>query len=243
MLINDFVDSFIDFEYLNEYSCEKSGCEDDGICRCSSIIDINIKNIKLSQLTDIIYEYYLPVDRISRKRDLCISKILYGGESVDKYCIYRILSNNKVYIPNNWELKIVSGYYGQEISGSIMNNEIFYKIRKEIKSLFSLKKLSDKIKYTLKLEYGYLSDNIINSDFEIISIYKKDIDIESLNKNHFLNTKKEDLSHYSRVSYNLPRGIVKKMLNGYSIIDGYHRIESINDDNLFEVFLLKNQIP
>jgi hypothetical protein len=239
VLKNKFIEAIIEYDYSREYYCDQSGCNDEGICRCSSIVDINLKSVDLLLITDLIYSDFLPSDKISRKREMKISEILYGGETVDRYCIYRILSINKVYFTYNWELNIVGGYYGQETDGFFMDSSIFSKINSQISFLFSLDNISDKLKYVIELEYGRLSDVIKDSDFEIISIYKTDIDRMSLNKNHLLDVKQEDISHYSRNSYNLPRGIVKKTNNGYSIIDGYHRIEVISDRKLFEVFLVK----
>lgn len=239
MLQNRFSDSIIEYDYLREYYCEQSGCYDEGICRCSSIVDVEIKSVNLTFLSDVIYSELLPPDKITRKREMKLSELLYGGETVDRYCIYRILSINKVYMPCNWELNIVGGYYGQETEGFTMDTSVFSKINSQVEFLYSLQSMSDKLKYVLNLEYGHLTDAVKNSDFEIISIYKTDIDTKSLNKNHLFNVKQEDLSHYKRGIYNLPRGVVKKVSNGYSIIDGYHRIESINDRKEFEVFMVK----
>ena len=239
MLKNNFSDSIIDYDYLREYYCEQSSCHDEGICRCSSIVDVEIKSVNLTFISDVIYSELLPSDKISKKREMKLSELLYGGETVDRYCIYRILSINKVYMPCNWELNIIGGYYGQETEGFNLDPSVFSKISSEINFLYSLQNMSDKLKYVLKLEYGHLTNTVKDSDFEIISIYKTDIDTKSLNKNHLLNVKQEDLSHYQRGSYNLPRGIVKKLTNGYSIIDGYHRIEAISDRKQFEVFMVK----
>jgi hypothetical protein len=239
MLQNRFSDSIIEYDYLQEYYCEQSGCHDEGICRCSSIVDVEIKSVNLTFISDIIYSELLPPDKVSRKREMKISELLYGGETVDRYCIYRILSLNKVYMPCNWELNIIGGYYGQETDGFIMDPSIFSKISSQIDFLYTLQSMSDKLKYVIELEYGHLTDTVKDSDFEIISIYKTDIDNKSINKNHLFNVKQEDLSHYNRGVYNLPRGIVKKVSSGYSIIDGYHRIEAISDRKLFEVFLVK----
>jgi len=239
MLENNFSDSIIDYDYLREYYCEQSGCHDEGICRCSSIVDVEIKSVNLTFILDLVYSELLPSDKVSRNREMKLSEILYGGETVDRYCIYRILSINKVYMPYKWELNIVGGYYGQETDGFIMDTSVFSKISSQIDFLYTLQSMSDKLKYVLKLEYGHLSEVVKDCDFEIISIYKTDIDTKSLNKNHLFNVKQEDLSHYQRGSYNLPRGIVKKLADGYSIIDGYHRIESISDRKQFEVFMVK----
>lgn len=238
MLKNKFIDSVIEYNYNREYYCDQTGCDEEGICRCSSIVEIQIKSVDILFLTDLIYSDLLPFDKTSKNREIKLSELLYGGETVDKYCIHRILSINKAYETINWELNIIRGYYGEETDGFNMDSYLFKNINSQIEHLYSIDKMSDKIKYVLELEYGYLNDLVQNSNFEIISIYKTDIDFKSLNNNHLFMAKQENLTHYEENYYNLPRGIVKKVNGGYSIIDGYHRIEAISGRKRFEVFLL-----
>lgn len=234
-----------DYTYNTEYSCETFGCNQEGICRCGSIVDLEVTKIDLSYLTQEIYEQLIPSDRKSRKRDTKLSQLLYGGEVVDKYCIYRILSINKVYNPNLWEVNITGGYYGDEIDGVHLDKSVLSKIESECQKLFELESLSDKLRYVIELEYGYVLDDLQDCEFELISIYKSYIDFKKLNQNHIKMVKMEDLDHYSIDNYDLPRGIVRGDSSGwvpvdnYKIVDGFHRIIAAPDKKSFQVFCVK----
>jgi len=228
------------YDYDTEFSCESSGCDSEGICRCGHITNTRVISVDVCRLTDEIYDQFVPQDLKSRKRDMKISQILYGGETVDKYCINRILSNNRAWDVNAWEVNVCGGYYGDEIDDVVIDSQILEKINSQCKVLFELKTISEKIKYVLNLEYGYILDELKDVDFEIVSIYKSDIIFKKLNQNHIYNCKSEDLEHYSEKNYTLPRGIIRGHQDDYKIIDGFHRIIATSDRSKFEVFKVKN---
>jgi hypothetical protein len=191
----------------------------------------------------------MPENGKTRKRESRISEILYGGEIVDKYCIYRILVINKAFDTGNWEVNTCGGYYGQEIDDVTIDASLLFKINEQCEKLFKLETLSEKLRYVLELEYGFLLDDVKDCEFELISIYKNHIDFKKLNQNHIINVKMEDLSHYSISNYDLPRGIVRGDSTGwvpmdnYKIVDGYHRIIAASDKKSFGVFrVIKNEI-
>ena len=237
MLNNDFSSS-VGYDYDREYFCESNGCDREGICRCSSINNITIDTINLSNLTDNIYYQLNGNPSKSQKRDLKISTILYGGEIVDKYCIYRLLVYYKVFDTESWSIDVVGGYYGEEIGDVSIDSPLFKRLQSSILELGGLQSLSDKLKFCLNLEYGHILPELETVDFEVISIYKTYIDFKKLNQEHIENCKQEDLTHYSSQNYSLPRGIVKRKGDTYTIVDGYHRIIA-TDQKAFEVFLVK----
>ncbi len=229
----------IDYDFDQKYDCESSGCDVEGICRCGTIVDQRIKNIDLSLVTDEIYDELFPSNNKSQKRSNKLNQLFYGGEIVDKYCIHRILSINGAYLPNNWSINIISGYYGDEIGGVVMSDYMYDKVCQQLITLQKLNTLSEKLKYTLKLEYGFLIDEISDCDFELVAIYKNHIDFKKLNQNHIKKIKMQDLTHYSTTNYILPRGVVRGTIDHYSIVDGYHRIIGASDKIPFQVFKVK----
>ena len=232
-----------DYNYHTEHSCESSGCYDEGICRCGQIEDTYVNSVNLSSLTREIYFQFIPENVKSRKRETRISEILYGGPIVDQYCIYRILVINKAFDTSYWEVNICGGYYGQEIDDVTIDASILFKINEQCEKLFQLETLSEKLRYVLELEYGFLLDDVKDCEFELISIYKNHIDFKKLNQNHINNVKMEDLSHYNISNYDLPRGIVRGEIDNYKVIDGFHRIIASDDKNSFVVFrVIKNEI-
>jgi hypothetical protein len=230
-----------DYDYNTEYSCDTSGCYDEGICRCGRIENAVVKSVNLSSLTEEIYSQLMPENKKSRKRESRISEILYGGSIVDKYCIYRILVVNRVFLTDCWEVNTTSSYYGDEVDSVTIEPSTLNKINSQCEKLFSLETLSDKLKYVLELEYGYVLDDVKDCEFELVSIYKNHIDFKKLSQNHIRNVKMEDLSHYSISNYYLPRGIVRGEIDNYKIVDGFHRIIASNDKKSFGVFrVIKN---
>ena len=225
-----------EYDYDTEFRCEEAGCYEEGICRCGSIVNSYVKSVNLTTLTNEIYFQFIPEDKKVRKREKRISEILYGGETIDKYCIYRILVKNKVFIPDNWNVITCHGYYGDEIESVCVDTHLLTIVNKQCEKLFTLNTLSEKLKYVIELEYGYLLDDLKDCDFELISIYKNHIDLKKLNQNHIKNVKMEDLGHYSNDFYDLPRGIVRGEIDNYKIVDGYHRIIASSDKISFNVF-------
>ena len=231
MLENNF--SGIYYDYDTEYTCEnEEECMD---CNCRRIVDIKIKSIDLIEITNKIYNSFLPQNDKSRNRFIKLNDILINGDIVDKYCIHRIITMCDIYLESNWKVKVVDGYYGEEIDNPMLDMPVFNIIKKEVSHLFKLSSITSKIKYVLELEYGFILDSIKTSDFELIEINKNQIEFE-FNKNKYLKTLDEDLSFYS--NYNLPRGVVRKIGSKYQIIDGYHRILSSKSD-IFKVFKVK----
>jgi hypothetical protein len=243
MLENRF-NYIVDYDYETEYSCEDSGCSEEGICRCGRIYDVSINSVNITKLTDLIYESLVDFTSKAGKRQQKLNHLFYGGEVVDKYCINRILSHYKLYEIKNWEVDICGGYYGDEIGDVTMNDIVFKLVNSEFNKLMELETLSEKIKLVLSLEYGYLLPDLESKDFEIVNITKSDIDFKSLNQNHIrlVNVEKESngLNHYSSSSYHLPRGVVRKSGNQFKIIDGFHRIIGYDVANSFPVFAIKN---
>jgi hypothetical protein len=193
----------------------------------------------LSLITDEIYDELFPSNTKSQKRSNKLDQLFYGGEVVDKYCIYRILVINGACVSNNWSINIIGGYYGDEIDGVVMSDFMYDKICEQISKLKELNTLSEKIRYTLKLEYGFLIDDLSDCDFELVPIYKNHIDFKKLNQNHIKNVKMKDLTHYATTNYILPRGVVRGTIDNYSIVDGYHRIIGSCDKIPFMVFKVK----
>ena len=49
----------IDFDYNYEYSCEDSGCNSEGICRCGRIYEEKIKFVNINKLTNFFMINFL----------------------------------------------------------------------------------------------------------------------------------------------------------------------------------------
>lgn len=218
---NEFL-YLVDYDYNRDYNCENNGCSEEGICRCSSIVDAHIKSIDMIRLTEHFYSEIIDTDEKRTKRNKKLNSILYGID-IDEYCINRILTINKLWDKSIYDISICGGYYGQEIENIAIDDSLLRKIEHDIEEVISFDDPSDRIKLLLELEYGYLIENIRNKKFEFIEIDKSEIDFR--NSEHSISqVKKKDLKFYKNYPY--LHGIVKKKSGMYRIIDGHHRIYS-----------------
>jgi hypothetical protein len=228
-MVNSFFYSFITTEYECDYNCSDFGCDEEGICRCMSIVNPKVKSVDVVRMSNHIYSKM--VGRGTRSDKL--SDLLYGGSLIDTYCINRILTKFKIWKSSNWRFVISPSYYGEEIVDIKMKDQFFNELVSEVENLVSIDDLSEKIKCVLKFEYGYLTDELGYGQFELIEINKSEV--EWINEKNLDLISKKGLNHYRK--YELPRGVVKKIGDRYHIIDGQHRIYSSPTEK-FKVFKL-----
>lgn len=187
--------------YSSSTNCEEYGCSVEGICRCSTI-----KDAKVTEVGDIV-SYFVKLN------------------DFDRYCIDRLLVARKIWDTDNWEVRVCGGYYGQEIEGVFLRNA--EKIENEVTELLKLSD-SDKIKYVLNLEYGYILDVLENKTFEICEVNKTDIVFGQ--EGHYKKLNKDIVEKYQ--NYELPRGVCVWDDLKYRVIDGYHRISACQDKKI-----------
>lgn len=224
----------IDYDYNTQYSCEESGCNEEGICRCGTIYDQCINTVDVSDIVGQIYSEYFD-NSISTKRDNNINSILYGiTKDIDLYTIDRIVRHFKLWEPYNWDMEIEGGYYGQEMGDITILPNITKKIESNLDIAFSIDNLSGRIEYLLGLEYGRLLPELVGCKYEIIEVNKEDIIFGS--EGHYEKVKYKKLDHYLDSNYNGIRGVVllkeRKAGNKFRLIDGYHRCSSTQKDKV-----------
>lgn len=213
----NFVD-FVDCDYYISNDCDSYGC--DSICRCSKIEDIHVVSVNVIGMVDYLYEIYFDNSKSSR-RNRKIDNVLGDiTDDINYYTIDRILRINKVYICDNWNIKICNGYYGEEIEDITLCDDISIKIENELDIAFNILDLSKRIEYLLELEYGYLLDELKDKKYELSIINKSDIIFGS--KSQYKKVKDMDLTFYNNL-YKSYRGIVIEKDTKYKLVDGYHR--------------------
>ncbi len=200
-------------DYKTSYDCDQYGCND--ICRCGSIKNEKVVDVDLNKLINFIIDEVRP-----SKRSEKISNILDLSDP-DKYCVSRVLSILKFWDYGSYEIEIDSGYYGENITGVYHNS--YDGVIDHCSKILSMNSINEKIRYVLNLEYGFVNFN--SKDFVLTNIDINSIDKRSINKNHRKSVIKKRISYYIN-DYYLPKGIVRRIGDGYSIIDGYHRIFS-----------------
>jgi len=217
----------VDFKYDLEYdyntytSCHERYCNEEGICRCSTIQNAHVVSVNIPNMVNHIYDYYFD-DSISTKRNFTINSILGGvSKEIDIYTIDRILRINKAYEPSNWEVQVCGGYYGEEIDDVILEDDVAQKIEKQIDNAFEIIDLKKRIEYLLMLEYGSILPKLQGLTYSIETVERDSIIFSS--DPHFRKVNLKKLEHYSDKIYSGIRGIALLKNNKYRLIDGYHR--------------------
>ena len=217
----------VDFNYCVNYdydgytSCSESGCDEEGICRCSTIEDAHVVSVNITSMAEKIhYSYY--DNSLSTKRNSTINSILGGvSKEIDLYTIDRILRINKAYEPSNWEVQVCGGYYGQEIDDVILYDSVAKKIEDDIDKAFDVIDLTERIEFLLMLEYGSILPELKGRQYSIETIERDSIIFGS--DSHYRKVNTESLDHYSDRNYKGIRGIALSKGDKLRLIDGYHR--------------------
>ena len=159
----------VDIDYHSEYDCSNNGCDDEGICRCGTIYETEINHVDVTQMVNLIYDKLFDDTTVSGKREGKLSQLLYGiGEDINRYTIDRVLRKYKVWEPDYYTVEVCGGYYGEEIEGVFLNQNIASKIEEELNIAFSIDDLSGRVEYLLGLEYGSLLPELEHCQYEII---------------------------------------------------------------------------
>lgn len=209
------------YDYDNYTSCSESGCNEEGICRCSIIENAHVISVNIPSMVNHIYANYFD-DSISTKRNSTINSILGGvSKEIDIYTIDRILRINKVYEPSNWEVQVCGGYYGEEIDDVILEDSVAKKIENQLEEAFNIIDLTERIEFLLMLEYGSILPELKGCKYSV-ETHERDSIIFGSDK-HYRKVNTKNLEHYSDKSYQGIRGIALDKGDKLRLIDGYHR--------------------
>ena len=233
-LRNDFK-YMVSYDYDTIYSCEESGCNEEGICRCGHITNTYLNKVDVSAIVNNIYSEIFD-NSISTKRNNVINSLWGISSEIQKYTIDRILRVNKIWKPEFWNINVSGGYYGQEIDEVILIEDMVLKINSQLEMAFQIDNLSERVEYLLTLENGFILDDIKDKKYHISVIDIDDIIFS--NTEHKRKVVIEELEHYSDRNYSGIRGIVKKDGIKWKLIDGYHRL-SKTENKLVKVLVIE----
>jgi len=207
--------SYNDFRWVAEYEydtirpCDSSseGCTCDGYNRCAEIRNAHVTDVSISS---------------------CVETFMNGySDSMLEYCIDRILRIRKIYNPDNWEVDVCGGYYGEEICGVSLDSLVFDKVIDDINVLIQ-SSTTEQVEYILEMEYGYVLDRIKGLRWEIIDVPVSELAVPNT---HYLGKVSQDEEIYSDGS-KIPIGIYTLESGKYVLVDGYHRyIEYVKKRN------------
>ena len=233
-LRNDFK-YMVSYDYDTIYSCEESGCNEEGICRCGHITNTYLNKVDVSAIVTNIYSEIFD-NSIYTKRNNAINSLWGISEEIQKYTIDRILRVNKIWKPQFWDINVSGGYYGQEIDEVVLIEDMVLKINSQLEMAFQIDNLSERVEYLLTIENGFILDDIKDKKYHISVIDIDDIIFS--NTEHKRKVVIEELEHYSDRNYSGIRGIVKKDGIKLKLIDGYHRL-SKTENKLVKVLVIE----
>lgn len=214
----DLFEKFLSYGYSGviDYDYDRSLCECDpdtyDYCRCTEIIAQRLHSFSKNNFS-------IEIIKIVKKN--------YGSLSeIDLYCLSKLLQFQNI-STEDFELNICGGYYGEEINGLLFSKKD--EIQSKIEELITLSEI-EKIKFVLKLEYGYLLPILENISEASVETRKVE-NIQSRFSDPYSYHKMIDCSEFYGENYTYPRAI----LFGNILIDGNHRMLEAKKLNLTEV--------
>jgi hypothetical protein len=216
-------------QYDVEYDYERSQCTCDAYerldyCRCTAIERAWVESINVKLVIRELYDKYCE-----------------EHSEINEYCFDRICSVFKIYDKDYYEVESTWGYYGEEIGGVYFENE--EKVVEAYNELLNLENDIDKIKYILKLEYGYLIDRVVHTTSATI----EEVNTEKIKlpqQEYFVKLSKEVIEDYK--DRKLPAAVCIKnkdrfydAFDTYTLVDGYHRFIANKDRATNKIIVLE----
>lgn len=193
--------SYVEYEYDTYRACQEgSDCCNNDYCRCGKIINTSVTSVNFNSLLEFL------------SKD-------YEEDVITTYCIDRILRVWELYDTSNWEVKVGGGYYGEEVYGVSLNQNVIDSICTSLKEIEPLSDI-DKVKKCLQYEYGYVLPIIETAQTAKICTLKME-EIKLFNDTYSKKISKKSISYYEL--YDLPRAVCIKVGDKYQVVDGYHR--------------------
>lgn len=209
-----------DLCWIVDYDYDRSGCTcgaEYGICRCTTIEHTWVDNIHVNEVVNELYRKHSRTD-----------------SDIDEYCFERICYAYKIYDKDLYEVETCGGYYGEEVNGVYFENE--EKIYDDYNFMLSFDTDIEKIRYCLKLEYGYLIDRVVSATSAIIT----EVDtyrVRHHQTEYFVKVSKDIINEYKNRS--LPVAVCIKDGYYFKLIDGYHRFVANKDREKINIVVLE----
>lgn len=191
----------VDLDYDTDTSCDESGCNQEGICRCSTISNARVTEVDCVSLLD----------------DLLDSK----ASVIDRYCVERLL--NLRLKDADWNIDIDGGYYGEKIGAVTIDGVA--DVIKELGLLLGLPAAS-RLPTVLEAEYGYLLPPLKDvKRWKVVTVPKTKVRLGNAN----YATKLDPLRVERYARYTLPKGVGIVEAGGVRLLDGYHRFTAATE--------------
>lgn len=222
--------SIINFSYERKYNCPVNYLEScvESSCRCSYIDNIIINSIDFKKIVNTIYDIFFEKNN-QTKRFFKLNFILNGvNDKMEKYVIERVCSYYKLWSKESYIPNIEDSYYGKNIKGFLIKEDIINNINNMIIIISKIESLEDKVYKLLEMEYSYILPNIKNKKMKLGKINKSSILYP--NEHYLKNVSSSIVENY--INFNGIHGVVLKENNNFYLIDGHNRIASSSNKNI-----------
>ena len=205
-------------DWVVDYDYERSQCRcKEWICRCTTIESAWVEKVNVQEVVNKLYSAHGK-----------------NTTELDKYCFDRICHAFKIYDKDLYEVKTGGGYYGEEVYGVYFYDE--EKIAKAYQELTALETDVAKVKYCLKLEYGYLLEDITTAN-RCYAVNVVPGLVRLSQREYLIKVSRDVIDAYKDIK--MPVAVCVKDGGSYRLIDGYHRFVANNDKNSVRIVVLE----
>jgi len=254
----------VEHDYDSFTDCSSYGCSEEGICRCSTIENARVTEIPVAWVQEhkivelwakviypILYEHPDTAPNKESRITLALSKSDNWRQFI--YSAGRIISHFlSLRKPDDFDVEVCGGYYGQEIEGVYLSDNIEFGLKSTMEGLLLDAECGDSngaILRALKYEYDYLLDGWEDASFACgrMPLFA----VHALNDKHLRKLNRKTVDEYKYIfenegdAYSLSSRLakasgttVKKVLESIPIVlvdtnlrlvDGHHRYKAAKE--------------
>lgn len=236
----------VDLDYHTDYDCENAGCEDEGICRCSTISQTRVTGVPSHTLAR----------RMLDERG--------AAEPVLRYALERVLHRiDMAGGDERWQVVVEGDYYGDEIGAvHLVDRDLIEQIDGALDELAALDD-TGRVRAALTAEYGYVAPSLAALTFSAEIVDLADVTLgehahatrvdEQVVGRYLQRLRNEDFqvqwatstrrrtgltAEQAAEQVRLALGVAKAADRKVALVDGYHRIAAAREHGAEQVLLI-----
>lgn len=200
----------VDYDYDTYTRCD-SGC--DPYCRCGVIQNTRINSVDASGMADTVQRH-----QKGHKK--------HAKDPIWLYALERVCS---IYKPEDFEVNVCGGYYGEEVNNVTLEDESV------IHEFLLLKTSTEWIEFALQQEYGHVLPALANKQWKISKV-----DISSIHiPNDYRKLDKKSVKQYESELKNNVDFLTVFVDENSKLIDGYHRYQASLNKKKRKIYVIQ----
>ena len=192
--------SGIDIDYHSQYAEDHDErCRND-YCRCKTIEDACVTKVDILRVVNQLMDQY--------------------EHTMFRYAVDRLARIHKMYDKSKYTVRVVNGYYGQEVDGVVF--EGWSELMRDVHAAYQLRdNLDALVQFLLTAEYGYVLDRLEGLAWKVVEVPVKDLRVPN---DQYLGKVSTDNIEFDDT---LPIGLYVDSGENYVLVDGYHRYTNV----------------